>query len=99
MRAGVLANAFKTKGAKDKWGCPPKRDIPLIPYLALRVGELAGDLGGKVEVGPVGTHGDSVVMVGVYALEDLESEMIQPVDSDGLEALWRRAASWVSNPV
>ena len=56
-------------------------------------------LGGKVEVGPVGTHGDSVVMVGVYALEDLESEMIQPVDSDGLEALWRRAASWVSNPV
>ena len=75
-------------GAMAEVYCAGSDDVVLSDYL-----------GGKVEVGPVGTHGDSVVMVGVYALEDLESEMIQPVDSDGLEALWRRAASWVSNPV
>lgn len=56
-------------------------------------------LGEKVKVDPVGIYNDSVVMVGVYTLEDLESEMTQPADSDGLEALWQRAASWVSNPV
>ena len=54
--------------------------------------------GGKVEVGPVGTYGDSVVMVGVYRLEDLRSEDAGPADSEWLEALWQRAASWVSVP-
>ncbi len=55
-------------------------------------------LGEKVKVDPVGTYGDSVVMVGVYTLEDLRSKDAEPADSERLEALWRRAASWVSVP-
>lgn len=56
-------------------------------------------LGDKVKVGPVGTRADgSVVMVGVYTLEDMRSDDPEPVDSERLGALWQRAASWVSLP-
>ena len=54
-------------------------------------------LGDKVKAGPIGTRADgSVVMVGVYTLEDLGSDAPEPVDPERLEALWQRAASWVS---
>lgn len=68
-------------------------------YCAASDGVVWSDyLGEKVKVGKVGTQDGLAVMVGVYTQEDLRSEAAQSADSELLESLWYRAASWVSLP-